>query len=56
MNRVLRITEEVGSLSDEALAHYDFERRAVKGVRNRFAHDYGDVDTDIVWSWKGRDC
>lgn len=32
MNRVLRVTEEAGSLSDEALAHYEFERRAVKGV------------------------
>lgn len=49
MNRVLRITEEAGSLSDEALAHYDFERRVIKGVRNRLAHAYGDVDADIVW-------
>lgn len=49
MNRVLRVTEEAGSLSDEALAHYEFERRAIKGVRNRLAHVYGDVDTDIVW-------
>ena len=49
MNRVLRVTEGAGSLSDEALAHYEFERRAIKGVRNRLAHAYGDVDTDIVW-------
>ena len=48
-NRVLRVAEEAGSLSDEALAHYEFERRAIKGVRNRLAHAYGDVDTDIVW-------
>ncbi len=41
MNRVLRVTEEAGSLSDEALAHYEFERRAIKGVRNRLAHAYG---------------
>ena len=33
VNRVLRVTEEAGSLS----------------VRNRLAHAYGDVDTDIVW-------
>ena len=49
MNRVLRITEEAGSLSDSALAHYDFERRAIKGVRNRLAHAYGDVNADIIW-------
>lgn len=49
MNRVLRITEEAGSLSDAALEHYDFERRAIKGVRNRLAHAYGDVDADIIW-------
>ena len=49
MNRVLRVTEEAGSLSDEALAHYKFERWAIKGVRNRLAHAYGDVDTNIVW-------
>lgn len=49
MNRVLRITEEAGSLSNSALAYYDFERRAIKGVRNRLAHTYGDVDADIIW-------
>lgn len=49
MNRVLRITEEAGALSDEALALYDFDRRAIKGVRNRLAHAYGNVDADIVW-------
>lgn len=38
-----------GSLSDEALRTTKFERRAIKGVRNRLAHAYGDVDTDIVW-------
>lgn len=49
MNRVFRITEEAGALSDEALEHYDFERRALKGVRNRLAHAYGEVNADLVW-------
>lgn len=49
MNRVFRITEEAGSLSDEALSLYDFDRRAIKGVRNRLAHAYEDVDVDVVW-------
>lgn len=49
MNRVFRITEEACALSDEALERYDFERRALKGVRNRLAHAYGDVSVDIIW-------
>lgn len=49
MNRVFRITEEAGALSDEALEHYDFERRALKGVRNRLAHAYGEVNADLIW-------
>lgn len=49
MNRVFRITEEAGSLSDEVLSLYDFDRRAIKGVRNRLAHAYDDVDVDVIW-------
>lgn len=49
MNRVFRITEEAGALSDEALAKYEFDRRSIKGVRNRLAHTYGDVSSEIVW-------
>lgn len=49
MNRVFRITEEAGALSDEVLVYYDFERRALKGVRNRLAHAYGDVNVDLIW-------
>lgn len=49
MNRVLRITEEAGALSDDVLRYFDFERRAIKGVRNRLAHAYGDVGVDVIW-------
>ena len=49
MNRVFRVTEEAGALSDEALAKYAFDRRGIKGVRNRLAHAYGDVSSEIVW-------
>lgn len=49
MNRVFRLTEEAGALSDEALARYDFDRRSIKGVRNRLAHAYGSVDRDVLW-------
>lgn len=50
LNRVLRVTEEAGHLSDEVATRYGFERHAVLGVRNRLAHAYGEVDRDIVWS------
>lgn len=49
MSRVFRITEEAGALSDEALERYDFERRSLKGVRNRLARAYGDVNADLIW-------
>lgn len=49
MNRVLRVTEEAGRLSDEVAQRYGFERHAVLGVRNRLAHAYGEVDREIVW-------
>lgn len=49
MNRVFRATEEAGALSDEVLAHFEFERSEIKGVRNRLAHAYGDVDDEIIW-------
>lgn len=50
MNRVLRVTEEVGRLSDEVSQRYGFEKHAVLGVRNRLAHAYGDVDREIIWA------
>lgn len=50
MNRVLRVTEEAGRLSDEVVVAYGFDRHGVSGVRNRLAHAYGDVDRDIIWS------
>ncbi len=41
MNRVFRVTEEVGHLSDEVARRYGFDRQGVLGVRNRLAHAYG---------------
>ena len=49
MNRVLRITEEVGHLSESVSQEYGFERRGAVGVRNRLAHAYGEVDRQIIW-------
>ena len=47
MNRVLRVTEEAGKLSEDIAVEYGFDRHAVTGVRNRLAHAYGEVDRDI---------
>lgn len=55
MNRVLRITEEAGRISDEVAERFGFERAAASGVRNRLAHAYGEVDRQIIWEVIERD-
>lgn len=49
LNRVLRVTEEAGSVSREVASRYGFDQAGVRGVRNRLAHAYGDVDREIIW-------
>lgn len=49
MNRVFRITEEVGRIDDSIAAEYGFDTRGASGVRNRLAHAYLEVDREIVW-------
>ena len=34
---------------DEARAHADLELRSMRGMRNRIAHGYYDIDLSIVW-------
>lgn len=48
VNRVLRVTEEGGKLSEE-FAEYGFEMREMSALRNRIAHAYGTIDKAIVW-------
>lgn len=48
-NRIFRIAEEGGQLSEETEA-YGFDRKAMRGLRNILAHDYGQVDRRIVWN------
>lgn len=50
LNRVLRITEEAGYIFDEIAEKYGFDRHGVRGVRNRLAHAYGEVDREIIWN------
>lgn len=50
MNRVFRVAEEAGKLSEDIAAKYDLDQRGMSGVRNRLAHAYGDVDKEIIWT------
>lgn len=50
MNRVLRVTEEMGRLDDGLADAYGFNTVGASGVRNRLAHAYGDVDAEIIWA------
>lgn len=50
MNRIFRLTEELGHL-DEALAEgYALDTKGARGIRNRLAHAYGEVDREIIWA------
>ena len=49
MNRVFRMTEEAGRVSEDAAEKYGFDSAGARGVRNRLAHVYGDVDREIIW-------
>lgn len=48
---IIQIGELVNRLSDEFLeAHADIPWHAIKGMRNLHAHDYENVDLEIVWN------
>lgn len=49
MNRVFRVTEELGHLTEGIAGKYGFDTHGAKGVRNRLAHVYGQVDKVIIW-------
>lgn len=49
LNRIFRITEEAGKISEEVGQHYGFETHAASGIRNRPAHAYGEIDRKIIW-------
>lgn len=50
INRVLRVAEEAGRISDEISRTYGFDTKGASGVRNRLAHAYGEVDREILWA------
>ena len=48
---ILQIGEFAGRLSDEFVSEtiLQINWRAVKNMRNLFAHNYNSVDVDVVW-------
>ena len=48
---ILQIGEFAGKLSDGYVAETNslMNWRAIKGMRNLFAHNYDSVDIDVVW-------
>jgi len=47
---ILQIGELVGKLSDEFKhKHSSVPWRDIKSMRNIAAHNYGEIDTDILW-------
>ena len=50
LNRILRLTEELGHIENRTAERYAFEDKGARGIRNRLAHAYGEVDREIVWN------
>ena len=47
---ILQIGELVGKLSDDFKAQYHkMPRRDIKSMRNIAAHNYGELDTEVLW-------
>lgn len=50
MFRLIQISENSDRLTDEFKAYYGtIPWRAVKGMRNRIVHEYGNVDLSVVY-------
>lgn len=49
LNRVLRLTEELGSIEEATAKKYSLNDKGARGVRNRLAHAYGEIDREIIW-------
>lgn len=55
MFRIVQIAENDGKLTDSfKKAHPDVPWLAIKGMRNRIVHDYGDVNMSIVYDMVSR--
>lgn len=51
LHRLEALTDATGHLSEERKAQYPaVDWRAIRGFRNRLAHDYMGINLEIVWS------
>ena len=51
MFRLIQISENSDKLTDEFKTHYSsIPWRALKGMRNRIVHEYGNVDLSVVYN------
>lgn len=56
MFRLIQISESSDKLKDEFKERFDFiPWRAMKGMRNRIVHEYGNVDLSVVYDTVKRD-
>ena len=42
-------TKVMDSYTEFALAHHEIPWRSMRGMRNRIAHGYFDINLDVVW-------
>lgn len=54
---LLQIGELAGKLSDDYVQRTksQMDWRAIKGMRNMFAHDYGSMDIERIWETAAED-
>ncbi len=54
--RLIQISENAGKVSEDFKAnHNEILWKAIKGMRNRIVHEYGEVKLDIVYQTITRD-
>lgn len=50
MFRLIQVSENSSKLTDDFKEHYTFiPWRAIRGLRNRIVHEYGNVDLGVVY-------
>lgn len=56
MFRLIQVSENAEKLTDEFKAHFNMiPWRAMKGMRNKIVHEYGNVDLAVVFDTVERD-
>lgn len=52
---IMQICELTKRLSEEFKDAYNLPWRAIAGMRNVIVHDYGSIDTEVLWSTSHED-